>query len=205
MSNAAKTARREIDDQEALVAGVRAGETEAIENLVRSQIGMMISVGERILNDRGLAEDCAQESLITAINKIHSFEGRSCLRTWLHRIAVNCALMKVRARSAVSNVSMEELLPVFDDRDCRIEAPWTSMATPEEVFEADSRREVVRDSIRSLPDDFRLVLILRDIENLSTREVSDALDITVTNVKVRLHRARAALKKLIEPVLRGAS
>jgi len=193
------------DDAQRMIAGVQAGDAASIDTFVRAHIGMMISVSERILNDRGLAEDCAQESLIAAIGKIHSFQGKSGLRTWLHRIAVNCALMKVRARSPVSNVSMEELLPVFDERDCRIEAPWTSMATPEEVFEADSRRQAVQASIRALPDDFRLVLILRDIENLSTREVADALGITVSNVKVRLHRARAALKKLIEPVLRGAS
>ena len=100
-------------------------------------------------------------------------------------------------------VELTEHLPEFDRFDCRIEAPWSGLAPVEDVMQNDELRRRVADAIDELPDGYRVVLHLRDIEGYDTAEVAAHLDISVSNVKVRLHRARSALKKLLEPVLRG--
>ncbi len=163
----------------------------------------MTTVAWRITRDRGLAEDCLQEAFINALNKIADFEGRSSLKTWLHRIVVNQALVKLRQRRRANEVQVDEWLPEFDENACRIEEPWTKILTPEELLERQDSRAFVLSKIDLLPENYRLVLYLRDIEELGTAEVAELTGLSETNIKVRLHRARSALKKLIEPVLRG--
>ena len=94
-------------------------------------------------------------------------------------------------------------MPEFDTSACRIEAPWQHLSTPEEILDREKRKDLVIDMINKLPPDYRVVLQLRDIEEMTTAEVANALNLTDGNVKVRLHRARSALKSLLEPVLRG--
>lgn len=118
---------------------------------------------------------------MSAFSNINKFEGRSSLKTWLHRITVNAALM---------NCGL-----------CRIEAPRHHIATPAEVLEREDARALIAAKIGELPDNYRIVLLLTDIEELSTIEVAGLLELTGSNVKFRLHRARAALKKLLEPLL----
>ena len=155
------------------------------------------------MGDAGLAEDCVQEALINALRKIEDFEERSSLKSWLHRIVVNQALMRLRTRRSRGESSIEELLPSFDETTCRIESPWQFLATPDQAFESAERRDIVHAKILELPESYRLVLQLRDIEEMTTREVAEALELSEANVKVRLHRARSALKMLLEPLLRG--
>lgn len=186
-----------------LVAALKAGDDHAAEVLVRTHAGAMVAAAQRILGERSLAEDCAQEALINALRRIGGFEERSSLKTWLHRIVVNQALMKLRSRRAESSMSIDEWLPVFDENACRIEGPWPTLSTPDEICEREDRRALVSQTIEKLPENYRVVLKLRDIEELSTREVASALCIAEANVKVRLHRARSALKRLLEPLLKG--
>lgn len=173
------------------------------EELVRANIGWMLALAERLLRDRGLAEDVVQESFVRAFEGLANFEGRSTLETWLHRITVNTALSKLRQVKRLAEQSIDEHLPEFDRHDCRVELPWSHLASVEEIMESDDLRRRVYVAIDELPDAYRVVLQLRDIEEYDTSEVAALLDITETNVKVRLHRARAALKKLLEPVLRA--
>jgi len=163
----------------------------------------MLAVAGRILKDHGAAEDCVQEAFLKAFDKIADFEQRSSLKSWLHRIVVNQALMKLRWRKGRNEAPIDDHLPAFDENACRIEAPWQTLETPEEILDRSDRRAMVQAKIGELPDSYRLILQLRDIEELSTREVAEALDMSEANVKVRLHRARSALKKLLEPLLRG--
>ena len=165
----------------------------------------MLSVARRITLDRALAEDCVQEALVKAIKAIGGFEGRSGLKSWLHRIVVNQALMKLRTRNRLSEDPIDDLLPAFDENACRIEGPWKQIAQPDELVEQASTRTLVHSKIGELPDSYRIVLQLRDIEEMTTQEVAEALGISEANVKVRLHRARSALKKLLEPLMRGES
>lgn len=173
------------------------------EELVRANIGWMLALAERLLRDRGLAEDVVQESFVRALDGLANFEGRSTLKSWLHRITVNTALSKLRQVKRLAEQPIDEHLPEFDRHDCRIELPWSHLASVEEIMESDSLRRRVYVAIDKLPDAYRVVLQLRDIEEYDTSEVAALLDITETNVKVRLHRARAALKRLLEPVLRA--
>lgn len=170
--------------------------------MVRDNIGWMLAVARRLLVDRALAEDAVQDAFITAFKGLPAFEGRSSLRTWLHRITINASLMILRKYKRRGEKAIDEYLPEFDRNDCRIEAPWPSLATADEILDDDRLRTFVSEQIARLPDSYRIVFQLRDIEGYDTGEVAELLDISVSNVKVRLHRARAALKKLLEPVLR---
>lgn len=173
------------------------------DELVRSNIGWMLALAERLLRDRALAEDVVQESFVRAFDGLAGFEGRSSIESWLHRITVNSALSKLRQLKRLAEQSIDEHLPEFDRFDCRVETPWTRLASVEEIIESDDKRRRVYETIGQLPDAYRVVLQLRDIEEYDTREVATLLGISESNVKVRLHRARAALKKLLEPILRA--
>jgi len=173
------------------------------EKMVRNNIGWMISVAQRLLGDRALAEDAVQDAFISAFRGLNKFEHRSSLKTWLHRITVNAALATLRRQKRLAEQPIDGFLPEFDRYDCRIESPWTTIASTEEIVGNEQHREKIRATINKLPDTYRIVLLLRDIEEYDTGEVAQLLDISESNVKVRLHRARAALKKLIEPLLRG--
>ena len=175
----------------------------AAEQLVRDNIAWMLALAERMLRDRSLAEDAVQEAFISALRGLSRFEGRSSIKTWLHRITVNASLTKLRQLKRLGEQSIDEHLPEFDRQDCRIEAPWPYLATVQEILESDELRARVSAGIDELPDSYRIVLQLRDIEGYATGEVATLLEISEANVKVRLHRARAALKKLLEPILRG--
>lgn len=177
-------------------------DTEA-DRLVRDNIGWMLALAERILRDRGLAEDAVQEAFMAAFRGLGRFEGRSSLKTWLHRITVNASLTQLRQLKRLAEQQIDELLPEFDRYECRIEVPWTYLAPLEDVLENNDFRARVGECIGKLPDSYRIVLQLRDIEGYDTSEVAALLEISEANVKVRLHRARAALKKLLEPILGG--
>ena len=199
----AETPASPAGSEAALVAALKAGEQDAAETLVRRHASWMLSVARRISGDPALAEDCVQEAFFKAFQKIGAFEARSSLKTWLHRIVVNQALMKLRTRRRRNEAPIDDLLPAFDENACRIEGPWQYLATPDEIFEREDRRALIRAKIGELPESYRVVLQLRDLEELSTREVAEGLGLSEANVKVRLHRARTALKTLLHPVLKG--
>lgn len=172
------------------------------EVIVRDNIVWMLGVALRILNDKALSEDAVQIAFSKIHENLERFEGRSRIETWMHRIVVNEALMLLRKRKRNNEQLIDPLLPEFDGNGCRIEDPFTVSETSEDELRSRQTRSIVREKIETLPDQFRIVLILRDIEGLSTKEVAEALDLSESNVKVRLHRARAALKKLLEPMMR---
>jgi RNA polymerase sigma-70 factor (ECF subfamily) len=173
------------------------------ETIVRDNIAWMIAVAERLLNDRALAEDAVQEAFISAFRGLHTFQNKSTLKTWLHRITVNTALMKLRQLKRLAEQPIDEYLPEFDKNECRIEAAWQAIPSTEEIISTEQQRAQIHTAINQLPDAYRIVLLLRDIEGYATDEVAQLLNISASNVKVRLHRARSALKKLIEPLLRA--
>jgi RNA polymerase sigma-70 factor (ECF subfamily) len=173
------------------------------EKLVREHISWMLALARRMLGDHALAEDAVQDAFINAFRALDSFEGRSSLKTWLHRITVNACLTKMRQSRPRAEQVIDEYLPEFDQYNCRIEAPWDHLTSVDDILENDQLRDLVRTKIFELPEQYRNVLLLRDIEGYDTGEVALLLDISVSNVKVRLHRARSALKKLLEPLLRG--
>jgi len=173
------------------------------EDIVRNNIGWMIATAQRLLTDRALAEDAVQDAFISAFRGYNKFENRSNLKSWLHRITINVALMKLRKIKRQSEQALDEFLPEFDTFECRVEAQWNQLVSVDEIIARDQDKALVHSSINRLPDKYRNVLLLRDIEGYDTHDVAELLDLSESNVKVRLHRARAALKKIIEPLFRG--
>jgi RNA polymerase sigma-70 factor (ECF subfamily) len=188
-----------------LVDGLRAGDPSTFELLVRNEGPRMLSVTRRILKDDDEARDAVQEAFISAFRARSQFNAESRISTWLHRIAVNAALSRLRSRRRRPEDSLDDLLPRFqpDGHHAERFASWNE---PADV--TISRKETaahVRDAIDSLPETFRTVLMLRDIEGLSSQETASMLNITPNAVKLRLHRARLALRTLLAPHLQGAS
>ena len=187
-----------------LLDGLRAGDERSYEELVRRNGGRMLSVAIRITGNPDDARDAVQDAFLQAFKNVSKFEERSSLATWLHRIVVNAALMKLRTRRRKPETSLDELMPRFDDVGCRIELRAGDDEPVDELLARRETRERVRDAIRDLPGDYRDVLILRDIEGLDTNEAADSLSIKPGAVKTRLHRARAALKTRLEIVIKGS-
>ena len=192
----------ELDDAQ-VIAAISAGDALLTERFVRQHMGWMLAVAKRIVRDAHHAEDAVQNAFAKIFDNIGSFNRQSALKTWMHRIVVNECLMLMRKAGRVEPLPIDDLLPVFDENGCRIEDPWETVETPENLVMRADIRALVNEKIGILPDNYRIVLILRDIEELSTQDVAEMLEISEANVKVRLHRARAALKRLLEPLLRG--
>src|SRR5262249_11489377 len=149
------------------------------------------------------ARDALQEAFVSAFKSIGRFEGGSRLSTWLHRIAVNAALMRIRSKKREPEEPIEALLPRFDDTGHHtVEIrDWSDGAGA--LLERRENRAVVRAAIDRLPETHRTVLVLRDIEELDTAETAKLLGSTENAVKVRLHRARQALRTLLDPHFGG--
>ena len=173
------------------------------EELVRDNIGWMLGLAGRILDDDDLAKDAVQLAFSKIHLKVDQFEGRSQPKTWMHRIVVNEALMILRKKKRANEQSIDHLLPIFDTRRHRVPDSPITEKTSESVLNTKQTVTLVRQSISELPDSYRVVLQLRDLEEMTTAEVSSLLEITEANVKVRLHRARTALRRLLEPMFHG--
>lgn len=189
-------------EEGALLAALRGGDDRAYERLVNEHGGRMLAVARRMLRNDEEARDALQEAFLLAFRGLPRFEGQSRLSTWLHRIVVNASLMKLRSRRAHPEESIEPLLPTFleDGHSSVSYGDWPESA--DRLLERAEVRERVRASIDRLPVTYRTVLLLRDIEELDTGEVAEALGISANAVKIRLHRARQALRELLDPHLR---
>jgi RNA polymerase sigma-70 factor (ECF subfamily) len=192
-------------DEGALLDALRAGDAGAYESLVRSQTGRLLGVARRFLRNEEDARDAVQDAFLSAFRSIGSFDGDARLSTWLHRIVVNAALMKLRTRRRKPETPIEELLPAFAE-DGHMAGPvsrWGQGADLE--LERAEDRARVQKAIAALPESYRTVLLLRDIEELDTEETARLLEMTVPAVKTRLHRARLALRGLLDAGLRDGS
>jgi RNA polymerase sigma-70 factor (ECF subfamily) len=166
---------------------------------VREYGGQLLATARRYLRCEEDCADAVQEAFISAFRAIDCFEGNSRLATWLHRILVNACLMKLRATSRKSAVSIESLLPSFDKSGHHAQPVRAWTQRPEERLMRAEMRALIRRSIDMLPEDYRTILVLRDIEQLSTDETAEVLGTAPGTVKTRLHRARQALRSLLDP------
>lgn len=192
----------EATAEKQLLHGLRNGDEACYGHVVRTYGGRMLAVARRILRSEEDARDCVQEAFLQAFRGIQRFEERSSLRSWLHRIVVNAALMKIRSRERHPEESLEELMPHFDEDGMRTEPEAALSTSLETLVESRQVQESVRRSIDRLPEGYRNVLIARDIEGYNIEETAALLGLTPGAVKVRLHRARAVLKALLAPVMR---
>lgn len=182
-----------------LLARLKAGDDGAFDELVRGAGGRMLAVARRMLGCEDDAQDAVQEAFLSAFKSLDRFDGRSRLTTWLHRITVNACLMKLRSQRRRPERPIDDLLPRFRD-DGHQQDPSRSWKPEADCgIEGEELRDLVRSRIAELPEAYRVVLLLRDIEELDTDETSTVLGITPAAVKTRLHRARQALRSLLEP------
>ena len=190
------------DPETALLARLRGGEAAAFETLVRSHTPRLLAVARRLMRNEEDARDAVQEAFSSAFKSLDSFEGNCRISTWLHRIVMNAGLMKLRTRQRKPEQPIDDLLPGFleDGHHATHPPEWRDNA--ETILDRREDRDFIRGCIDQLPDAYRSVLILRDIEELDTQEAAVCLGITENLVKVRLHRARQALRSLLEPRFR---
>jgi RNA polymerase sigma-70 factor (ECF subfamily) len=190
-------------DEQALLVRLRAGEDAAFAVLVRAHAGRLLAVARRMLRSDDEARDAVQEAFLQAFRGLGKFEGQARLSTWLHRIVVNACLMRLRSRSRRPEQPIEELLPRFYEDGHRVDPgpPWRS--APADPVEQRELAELVRGAIDRLPEIHRNVLLLRDIEGRDAEETARLLDVKIDTVKVRLHRARQALRALLAPHFTG--
>lgn len=179
-------------DEAALVARAKAGDTAAFTELVNKYERKVYRVARNITQNEEDAEDVLQESFLKAYSHLDGFEGNSKFYTWIVRIAVNEALMKLRKRKTDRSVPLDEPVDTGEDLVAREIAAWDE--DPEQRYTREEMREILDEAIQSLRPAFRTVFVLRDIEDLSTEETAAALDLSVPAVKSRLLRARLQLR-----------
>ena len=185
----------------ALIAELRAGDGAAYERWVRASAPRVLSVVRRLLRNEQDAQEVAQDTFLSAFRAIASFDGSARLSTWLHRIAVNAALMRLRTKRRHPEDPIEELLPRFQADGHHEHAPSAWAVPGERAVASAEVRKAVRGAIDELPDIYRDVLLLRDIEELTTEEAATALGITVAALKTRLHRARLMLRERLDDLM----
>ncbi|SRR5258708_4334580 len=187
-----------IVDEPQLIARLRAGEESAFDQLVRSTSGRLLATARRLVRNEEEARDVVQSAFIRAFQSLSRFRAESRISTWLHRIVVNEALMRLRSRANAEQPSIDDLLPTFvdDGHQTRDTIDWSESA--EAALQRKETAEIVRRNIDKLPDSYRTVLVMRDLEEMSNAEIADALGISANLVKVRIHRARQALRTLLE-------
>lgn len=186
-----------------LLARLRAGDDAAYEALVRAESPKLLRVVRRVLDNEDEARDVLQEAFMTAFRALPAFDGRSRVSTWLYRIAVNAALMKLRRRKRLAECDVDAALPAFLEDGHRRDVGPAWPPAPDEEVERARLRQLVRDKIAELPESFREALLLYDLQGLSTGEIAAALSISTAAVKTRLHRARQALRALLDPYFAG--
>lgn len=186
-----------------LIRRLRAGDEAAYESLVRSLTPRLRAVARRITRTDADADDVVQEAFLSAFKALATFDGRSALSTWLHRIVVNAALMRARKDKvrASHESSIESLLPRFEAGEHQHSPARWRPVTSDDAISIEERRAIYS-ALDRLPDEFRTVLVLKDIEGMESKAIAASLGVSDALVRQRLHRARQALLALLDPILK---
>jgi RNA polymerase sigma-70 factor (ECF subfamily) len=190
-----------LENEAALVAEARSGNTEAFSTLVRQYDRYIYRLALNITGNAEDAEDVLQEALLKAYTKLDTFHGESRFYTWLVRIAVNEALMKLRKRGTEKTVSLDEPIE-GDDKDLipREVEDWAD--NPEQRYGKLELQQILKETVDKLEPQFRTVFVLRDIEDLSTEETAKLMGLSVPAVKSRLLRARLKAREMLSQYFR---
>jgi len=180
-------------DESALVQRAKRGETEAYSELVRKYENKVFRLAKNITQNDEDAEDVLQDAFVKAYEHLDDFHEQSKFYTWLVRIAVNEALMRLRKRKTDRTVPLDEPVDTGEETVVREIAVWDD--NPEEKYGTTEIRRILDEAIQSLKPAFRTVFQLRDIEELSTEETAQVLGLSIPAVKSRLLRARLQLRE----------
>jgi RNA polymerase sigma-70 factor (ECF subfamily) len=182
----------DIDDEAAVVAQARLGDATAFSELLRRYEGKIFRLALHITQNREDAEDVLQETFLKAYEHLDQFQGQSKFYTWIVRIAVNQALMKLRKRKSDRSVSLDDTIDTGEDTVAREIAGWDE--NPEQQYSREELSRILGGAVDDLAPIYRAVFVLRDVDELSTEETAEALGLSVPAVKSRLLRARLQLR-----------
>jgi RNA polymerase sigma-70 factor (ECF subfamily) len=182
-----------LSEELMLVQAAKGGDVAAFEELVKRYDRNVFRIAQHITQNREDAEDVVQDAFLKAYQNLEQFQGQSKFYTWLVRIAVNEALMRLRRRRPERMVSLDEDVKTEDDSVPREVADWAP--NPEQLYNQSELKDILTRTIQGLPPSFRTVFVLRDVEGLSTEEAAEALDLSIPAVKSRLLRARLQLRE----------
>jgi RNA polymerase sigma-70 factor (ECF subfamily) len=186
------SASTQIPDETAIVLQAREGDAKAFSELVRRYENKIFRLAMHITQNREDAEDVLQETFLKAYEHLDQFQGNSKFYTWIVRIAVNQALMKLRKRKTDKTVSIDETIDTGEDTVAREIAAWDE--NPEERYTREEMNEILNSAVEALAPPYRAVFVLRDVEEFSTEETAEALNLSIPAVKSRLLRARLQLR-----------
>ena len=187
----------EIQDEE-LVRRIRTGDRDQFEVLAKRYASKIYGLAMRLTRNPWDAKDLVQDIFLLVYTKLDGFRGESAFGTWLYKVALNCIYMKLRQRKHAAEESIDDYLPKFDERGTMLGTVRTFREDPESEAIRHQSTAAVREAIARLPLEYRMVLVARDIDDLSGEETAEALCLTVPAVKSRLHRARLFLRQLLE-------
>src|SRR6266496_1303770 len=185
-------ARDDLD----LVHATQDGDVSAFEQLVERYDRKLLRIAEHVTHNREDSQDAVQEAFLKAFQHLGDFREDSQCSTWLIRITVNQALMKLRTRCTTKEVSLDEDFQADGDMLPRAVADWAP--NPEELYRASELRDILIKALEELRPILRTVFVLRDIEGLSTDQTAEVLDLSSAAVKARLWRARLQLRELLK-------
>ena len=177
----------------ALVQAAKKGNLEAFSELVKRYDRNIFRIAQHITHNEEDAQDVVQDAFLKAYQNLEQFQGNSKFYTWLVRIAVNEALMKLRRRRSDKTVSIDEDVETEDGSMPREVADWSP--NPEQLYGQSELSDILKKTIQGLPPGFRTVFVLRDVEGLSTEETAEMLSLSIPAVKSRLLRARLQLRE----------
>ena len=182
----------QVDDEAAVVAQARTGDAKAFNELLQRYERKIFRLALHITQNREDAEDVLQETFLKAYQHLDQFQGQSKFYTWIVRIAVNQALMKLRKRKSDRSVSLDDTIDTGEDTVAREIAAWDE--NPEQQYEREELNQILTSAVDGLTPIYRAVFVLRDVDGLSTEETAEALELSVPAVKSRLLRARLQLR-----------
>ena len=184
--------------EEILIEELRKGEPEAFDQVVEDYSNQIFRLAYGITHDAMEAQDIIQDVLVTLFRKINEFQGKSSILTWLYRVTVNASLDRVRKRKRRSEIlDLEEYLPKFkqDGHIAEDVVDW-SQAPLDNLLNREAM-EKIKEAIDSLPEEMRVVLIMKDVEGFQLKQICDVLELSLPAIKSRLHRARMALRGIL--------
>ncbi len=188
--------------EQELVRRIQAGDVTAFDALFQQHCGKVFHQATRLVGNTAEAEEVVQEVFLTVYEKIHTFRGEAAFTTWLFRLTANAALSRLRRRKRNKEVAMEEYLPQFRPDGHHLIRPVVDWSANLEARLADAQlQQLLRQAIELLQPLDKAVLVLSDFEDLSNKEIGEALGLTVLAVKARLHRARLFLRSQLAVAL----
>jgi RNA polymerase sigma-70 factor (ECF subfamily) len=188
--------------EEELIAAIKAGDTQLYHDLIRPHERSVYQMALSYMKNESDAEDVAQEAFVRAFRSLSTFRAEAKFSSWLISITVNEARNRLRRRSILHIDSLDASTEDGKAMSPALLRDWREI--PSEALERKEIRELLQEAVENLPDKYRQVFLLRDVEELNVNDTAEALDISVPSVKVRLHRARMMLQQYLAPHLRTA-